>query len=266
MNRLRKFILSHKHTLSSLLMLVLISLPIKAQNNPYVDDKLIHFGFSLGVDFLSYNVTEADAETQIIRHQEKCKLEDINNCSYDTIYHLRASNPGWGIAVGFITDLRLTRHLNLRFCPTLHFDDVTLNYLGLSEQNKQDSIRTRANIKSLPLSIPLYLKWSAEREINYRPYVIAGGGISYNMMRDKEKVILPKPFDYFLEVGFGCDFYFRWFKLCPEIKYQIGFLDAHVPTGRTEEEGWGLSEGQYFYTDAIKRVIHQKISITFNFE
>ena len=38
MHRLRKFILSHKHTLSSLLMLVLLSLPIKAQNNPYVDD------------------------------------------------------------------------------------------------------------------------------------------------------------------------------------------------------------------------------------
>lgn len=266
MNRLRKFILSHKHTLSSLLMLVLLSLPIKAQNNPYVDDKLIHFGFSLGVDFLSYNVTEADAETQIKRHQKNCKLEDINNCSYDTIYHLRASNPGWGIAVGFITDLRLTRHLNLRFCPTLHFDDVTLNYLGLSEQNKQDSIRTRANIKSLPLSIPLYLKWSAEREINYRPYVIAGGGISYNMMRDKEKVILPKPFDYFLEVGFGCDFYFRWFKLCPELRYRIGFNNVVTPTSECEKEDWKVPNGDYYYTDAIQKLTNQQISLIFNFE
>ena len=36
MNRLRKFILSHKHTLSSLLMLVLISLPIKTKMYQFI--------------------------------------------------------------------------------------------------------------------------------------------------------------------------------------------------------------------------------------
>ena len=33
---------------------------VKAQNNPYVDDKLFHYGFSIGVAYLSYGVTEAD--------------------------------------------------------------------------------------------------------------------------------------------------------------------------------------------------------------
>lgn len=257
MNRLLKHILS-------LLLFVLMIFPIKAQNNPYVDDKLIHFGFSLGVDFLSYNVTEADSATQISRHKEKCELAGKGNCQYDTIYHLRASAPGYGFAVGFITDLRLTRHLNLRFCPALHFDDVTLNYLGLN--TKQDSIRKRANLKSLPLSIPFYLKWSAEREINYRPYVIAGGGMSYNMMRDKEKVILPKPLDYFVEVGFGCDFYFRWFKFCPELRYRIGFNNVVTPTSECEKEEWRVPNGEYFYTDAIQKLTNQQISLIFNFE
>jgi hypothetical protein len=119
---------------------------------------------------------------------------------------------------------------------------------------------------TIPVSIPLYLKWSAEREVNYRPYVIVGGGVQFECFRDKEKLVLHKPFDAFISAGFGCDFYFRWFKLCPEIKYQIGFIDAHVPTSKTEDEGWQLSEGDYYYSNSIKKMTHQKLSIVFNFE
>ena len=36
-----------------------------AQNNPYIDDKLVHFGFFLGLDMLSYNIEENDAVTQL---------------------------------------------------------------------------------------------------------------------------------------------------------------------------------------------------------
>ena len=35
------------------IVLLLHALPLQAQHNPYVDDKLFHFGFSVGVDFLS---------------------------------------------------------------------------------------------------------------------------------------------------------------------------------------------------------------------
>ena len=114
---------------------------------------------------------------------------------------------------------------------------------------------------TIPVSIPLYLKWSAERYINYRPYVLVGGGVEFECFRDKEKEILHEPFDAFVSAGFGCDFYFRWFKFCPEIKYQIGFLDAHV-----QDEGWGISEKDYFYSNSIKRMTHQKVSVVFNFE
>jgi hypothetical protein len=78
-------------------------------------------------------------------------------------------------------------------------------------------------------------------------------------------VILHKPFDAFVSAGFGCDFYFRWFKLSPEIKYQMGFLDAHTPTSAMDDV-WQLDEHKYFYSDAIKKMTHQKLSIIFNFE
>ena len=83
-----------------------------AQNNPYVDEKPLHFGFSLGMDFLSYGVEEADSLLQEIRH--------------GSVYHARSSNMGVGFSVGFIADLRLTRYLDLRFCPGMHFGERTI--------------------------------------------------------------------------------------------------------------------------------------------
>lgn len=228
-----------------------------AQNNPYVDDKLIHFGFFLGIDMLSYHIQENDSATQLGMPG-----------SDGHVYHPRTMAVGPGFQVGFITDLRLTKHLNLRFTPALHFGERTITYKSYTNDSIAGigCLNNKPSLLTIPISIPLYLKWSAERQKNYRPYVTVGGGVEFECFRDKEKVILHKPFDAFISAGFGCDFYFRWFKLCPEIKYQIGFLDAHVPTNQTQDNAWGLSAGDYFYSNAIKRMTHQKLSIVFNFE
>ena len=88
-----------------------------AQNNPYVDDKLIHFGFFLGIDMLSYHVQENDSTTQLGMPG-----------SDGHVYHPRTMAVGPGFQVGFITDLRLTKHLNLRFTPALHFGERSITY------------------------------------------------------------------------------------------------------------------------------------------
>lgn len=231
-----------------------------AQNNPYVDNKLIHFGFFLGVDMLSYNIQENDSATQAaMPHPD------------GHVYHPRTMSVGPGVSVGFITDLRLTEHLNLRFTPSLSFGERSVTYKSYTLADSligevNTGVLNKPSILTIPVSIPIYLKWSAERQANYRPYVVVGGGVQFECFRDKEKVILHKPFDAFISAGFGCDFYFRWFKLCPEIKYQIGFLDAHTPTSAMDEEGWQLNEYRYFYSNAIKKMTHQKLSIIFNFE
>ena len=247
-----------------LFVLLMATLPLRAQNNPYVDDKLLHFGFFLGLDMMSYHIEENDSLTQL-------GMVGANG----NVYHPRTSVVGPGLELGFITDLRLTRHLNLRFTPGLHFGERSVQYKKWNNKDKQYTTEdingasdqgSRPSVLTIPVSIPLYLKWSSEREVNYRPYVIVGGGVQIECFRNKEKVLLHKPFDAFVSAGIGCDFYFRWFKLCPEIKYKIGFLDAHVPATETEENAWGISEGDYFYTNAIKRMTHQQLSIVFNFE
>ena len=230
-----------------------------AYNNPYVDDKLLHFGFFLGLDLLSYNIQETNGNTQ---------LNMPGSDGY--IYHPRTMVVGPGFQVGFITDLRLCPHLNLRFTPALHFGERTITY----KRNMLDSLpkywesdkENAVSLLTIPISLPLVLKWSAERQKNFRPYLTVGGGIEFECFRDKEKFILHKPFDAFVCASFGCDLYFRWFKFSPEIKYQIGFLDAFVPISDAQNHGWGIVSGDFFYTNAIKHMTHQKLSIVFNFE
>ena len=228
--------------------------PLKAQHNPYVDDKLIHFGFSLGVDFLSYSVEGADSLMQMDKYQ--------------AVYHARTTAPGVGFSVGFIADLRLARHLNLRFCPGMHFGERTLTYKSYQDTDISGTNCTnnRPSVLCLPIDIPLYLKWSAEREVNYRPYVILGGGVSFDLGRSKDKVLLQQTMDYFLDIGIGCDLYFRWFKLAPEIRYRIGFNNVLTPIADAEKEDWKLPAGDFFYTDALSKLTNQQISLIFNFE
>ena len=97
-----------KYVLCGVMWLAIVQ--AHAQNNPYVDDKLVHIGFFLGLDMMSYHTEENDSLTQL-------GVPGSNG----NVYHPRTSVVGPGFEVGFITDLRLTRHLNLRFTPGLHF-------------------------------------------------------------------------------------------------------------------------------------------------
>ena len=225
----------------------------QAQNRPYADDKLFHFGFQLGVNFASFGVTDSEME-----------LTDPVTGLTD-IYHARVSSVLPGFHVGFITDLRLCQYLNLRFCPGMQFSSRTLTYKsesGRKVQGTPGKTGPNVDVLAMPVNLPLYLKWSAMREGNYRPYVIAGGGVSVNVSRDRDKPVLLNMMDYFCEVGFGVDFYFRWFKFCPEITYRIGFANQLCPAeGRME-----LSPQDAFYTNSLSRLSNHCICLTFNFE
>lgn len=224
--------------------MVLTILGGKAQNRPYIDDKLLHFGFSLGINFMDYTAIPS--------------LEEFDG----DIYHARVRGLTPGLSVGFITDLRMSRHLNLRFTPQLHFSSTTITFRS---ENDEDWRRT-TNLTSIPLTLPLLIKWSAERERNYRPYLIAGGGARLDFAgfrkggSNDQQVLFQKVPDAFIEIGAGCDFYFSWFKFCPQITYSIGFLDVlnHQPEL--------LSADKMFFTQSINRLMNRQITITFNFE
>ena len=218
-----------------------------------MDDKLFHFGFLLGLNFSSFSVTDSE-------------LPIVNPVTGETeIYHARVSSLLPGFDVGFVSDLRLCKYLNLRFCPGLQFTSRTLSYKTESGHKVEGTPGKRGatiDVLAIPINLPLYLKYSAAREGNYRPYVIGGGGVSFNVSRDREKPVLLNLMDYFCEVGFGVDLYFRWFKFCPQITYRMGFMNQLYPsTDRME-----LAPQDAFYTDALSRLTNHAICLTFNFE
>ena len=135
-------------------------------------------------------------------------------------------NPGF--CVGLLGDMALTENLSLRVTPTLHF---------------------------------VSRKVATKRLNNYRPYVIAGASILYDLSKDKETPIVFKPFDYSIHIGLGCDTYLPFFKFCPELRFNLGLADM-IDHRRKNLKDETLMQ----YTDAIAKARNKSISLILYFE
>lgn len=201
-------------------------------NHPMSDDKLMHYGGFLGINIPSYIIQP------------------------DRFY---APTIGYGLAIGGYVDVRLASFLNLCVSPAINFN--TLNV----KQSQRDSV----NMLIMPISLPVHLKWSADRKDNYRPFVVIGGGISFdlNTINEDNKKILTKKLNYFVEGGFGCDFYNKWFRCSPEIKYQLGFNNMIAP--KNEEgnwgENWSPAEDDKSYMEGIEKMLFHQVSLIIHF-
>jgi len=224
----------NKYILTSFFILGIFTSSLAQGNLLYVDEKPIHFGFLLGINTMDFGVTP--------------KRDSINSDA-------RVSNLKPGFSVGIISDLRLNRYFNLRFTPTIHFGqrELVYNFDG-----------PKQIIQSIPVCLPFYLKYSSERKGNARPYLIWGGGVSIDLATDKTKPVLLNYFDYFTEFGVGCDIYFSFFKLCPELKYSVGFNDIFVPLSQRPLEPITL-ENQKF-SNALSKLTSRMLTLAFNFE
>ena len=224
-------------------LLAATSVSVFAQQfRPYSDERPIHFGFLLGMNMMDYKVTPSE--------------EMIEGGVYD----VRCASMMPGFSAGFLTDFRLCKYLNLRIVPTLHFGTKTFKYKLLEGTTNLPSLE--ASVLNIPIALPVYLKWSSLRYNNFRPYVIVGGGVQFDLGADHERVVMQKRFDAFVEVGFGCDIYLELFNLSPELKFAIGFPNQITPFESRPE----LSIPDSPYTRAIDKMTTRMISLCFNFE
>ncbi len=126
-----------------------------------------------------------------------------------------------GFAVGFISRYSLTEHLEARLTPALVFADRELNY---TFNNPADN--TVRQVQATTVDAPLLLKIKSDKVGNVRAYLV--GGVKYSMAISKQKEDLNQDFlqrkilntrnftSY--EAGIGCDIYFQYFKMSPELK------------------------------------------------
>ena len=227
-----------------LLLLTIISVSMVAQkrtvmNRPYIDQRRFHYGFLAGVHM------------QDMELQQNGYKDAAGNQWFAEIPNFEP-----GFSVGILGELFLTKHLALRVIPTMHFGTKNVTF-----RNAKNNERQYQSIKSTYISLPIDLKFSAERFNNYRPYAMVGVNPVLDLTVKKQKQLLLKKFDCYLEVGFGCDFYSPWFKFIPEIKFCYGLMNI-IDKDRSDV----IDMSQLIFTESVDKGRSKMIVLTFYFE
>lgn len=204
-----------------------------------------HFGFSVGLNAFDFTKITPSGETVNIPSQGNVILRaDVNQTKI-------------GFNVNGIIDYRLSPNFNLRTLPGIFFGSRQLNYYRQDTQSLLFSMALSSNY----IEVPLLLKYSATRYSNFRPYVIGGGNVRFNLnssvSEKAQRYIGLRLIEPFAEIGFGFDFYFKYFRLSTEIKLSKGFLN--VLTNETVV-------GYEFYRTSLKSMQSNMVSISFHFE
>ena len=151
------------------------------------DDKLIHFGFSIGVNTLDFNV----ANYNPIGENPDFKPYPIDRITGESIIRSDVATLLPGFTVGIISSLRLNNFFNLRFQPGLSFGERQLTFnVPVRDINVYDENLSYYSIKSTFLDFPLLLKFKAKRINNDRPYVIFGGAYRHDISRTAQEDLI----------------------------------------------------------------------------
>ena len=215
----------------------------KVQNRPYIDMRHWHYGFLFGT-----HMQDLEFSNNGYIHT----LEDGTQESW--FADVASYTPGF--SVGVLGELRLTEYFAVRFIPTMYFGDK----MTVFREQISGAIERQA-VKSTYLSIPVDVKWSAQRFNNYRPYAVAGLVPMVDLTVKRQRALLVQRADVALEIGFGCDLYLPFFKLIPELKFCFGLSDLLVKN-RNDLTDKNLLK----YTQSLDGVQSRMIALTFYFE
>jgi hypothetical protein len=224
----------------SLIHLSLSAQKQKPKNESWYDEKLIHFGFSLGFNAMDFNITPS--QTYL---------------ATDSLYpEVSKLNPGINIQI--VTDLRPAKYMDIRFLPGVSFGQRTVRFY-----KNQVIYNDNQKLESSFLEFPLLLKLKGDRLNNVRPYVVGGFNYRYDLAAkkdfDERKAVylrIKKP-DLYYELGAGLDFYLTYFKLSVELKMSNGMSDILVKE---------YAPGHPEYVNAIEKMKSQIWIISFHFE
>ena len=225
----------------------------KIQNKPYIDLRPMHFGILVGMNL--QDIEFENVGPQIITLDDGTTHEETIVCDADK----------WnaGFSVGVLADLRLSQHLNLRFSPTMHFGAKHLTFRNLTETDQEGrQTEVTQDMKNTYISLPIDLKFSAERWNNYRPYLMAGVNPMINLTSKNQDFVALKRSDIFFEIGLGCDFYLPFFKLIPELKFCYSLSDALDHNHASELK----DTNKRIYANAVTSGHSKMIVLTFYFE
>jgi hypothetical protein len=137
-----------------------------------------------------------------------------------------------GFSVGFVTRYTFTDHFEVRFTPSLVFADRNLTYAYTGVNQTISKV-----VQTTTIDAPLSFKIKSDRLGDFRAYIL--GGVKYSQAigakkNDANSDLLDKLVKNrsgygSYEAGLGCDIYFEFFKLSPEIKISNSFGNVLKP-------------------------------------
>ena len=210
------------------------------QHRPYLDRRFLHYGFFIGMNMM-------DSE-----FQNNGYIDPTTGQQWYT--DVDSYQPGF--SVGVLGEFRLNSTLGLRIQPTIHFGQRRAFFH--EQLSGRDSTQS---MKSTCISVPIGLKIAAPRYNNFRPYVITSLAPTLDLTVRKNNALLTQPFDCYIEIGAGCDFYLPYFKLIPELKFCFGLRDI-INHNRDDLTDEGLLK----FTRSVNRGSAKMIVLTLYFE
>lgn len=229
--------------ITALLLLVCTAFQANAQKNlvrnlPTYDDKLVHFGFIIGLN--------------------SAKLTPDFKASYSQDSDVLLIEPQrvGGFNVGAIADLRIHKRMNLRFIPSFTLTKEDVKFVFRDPDSAIPNSETKT-VESAFLELPLFLKYRSNRVNNGRAYLLAGVKYIIDMSSEKEvqdeTIFKLNDTDVALEIGFGIDIYLEYFKFAPEIRYSYGLTNL-------------LVDDRSIYTEHIDGLYNRGLYLTLTFE
>ena len=216
---------------------ILVSAQVKKPwNDPGYDNKLVHFGFSVGVNTMDLAIKrslKADTITSPVLIPDVTKI-----------------NPGFQVQI--VSNLKLGDNLDLRFLPGISFGSRTISFYTVDNQSLVGTV----DIESSYLDFPLDLKYRSNRLNNYRPYILGGVNYRYDMAARKQDELRFKPGDIYYEIGMGVDWYLPFFKFSTEIKLGVGLFDLLVRDAKSNQN----------YMASIDKINAYIVGLSFHFE
>lgn len=221
------------------------------------DDKLIHFGFSLGLNTLDFAVTHFNP---ISAHPDVPADWQEGSVSGEQFIRTDIAELIPGFTVGIVSSLRLNRDLDLRFLPGLSFGERQLTYNTEIINNQESNIvMPYYSIKSTFLDFPLLIKYKARRINNDRPYLIFGPALRYDISRSgREDLVRLKSEGFYAEFGAGWDHYFTFFRFSVEGKVSLGLNNQLGPPPAGNQ--------RQYYSQAIRNLRSNVFTLSFHFE
>jgi hypothetical protein len=224
------------------------------------DDKLIHFGFTLGINTTDFGFTHYNFVTDNPKFLLSNNSIDAQYQTTETKVRADISALTPGFTVGIVTNLRLAESFDLRFLPGMSFGERKLVYnIPIVDVSGETRNPSSYSIKSTFLDFPLLLKYKSRKVNNQRPYLIAGGAYRIDISKSgTEDLVRLKPLSSYIEAGVGWDSYLQFFRLSTELKFSFGLNNVL-------DSGPKITQAQV-YSNAFSKLSSNIFTLSFHFE